>query len=191
MRCIEPSCNEMKDIEEFALDRTRKYNRAPRCKSCAYKRLMQWREDNPEKYAAQRARANERRSGGRTRKPARPWKSWAGRTRTNHKTKGCDVSGLPKGALEKMGSEATHCPICTLPLEWDKRPKRGEPGQPTAPTLDRVYNDTVLTPDNVWIVCARCNEAKGSMRFDEFLLYCRSVADRYEEWIAKLQEPEE
>jgi len=181
-RCCEPDCREMKDVEKFSNDASRKTGLSPRCKTCQAKRVRQWRT------ASKDAAEND---GDATNRAqwllTKPWKYWSNRTRTNHRSRGYDVSGLSRSDLEEKAEATEFCPICGVRLNWDFAARKRHDGD--TPTLDRIHNDNVLTPENVWVVCHRCNGAKGAMSFAEFVRHCQTVGERFSGWLAEHEGP--
>ena len=49
--------------------------------------------------------------------------------------------------------------------------------QPNSPTLDRINNENVITNENIWIICSRCNATKLDRTLSEFIDYCQYIID--------------
>ena len=144
--------------------------------------MSNWRQTRKEYVASPEGTAEARRAQWMKTKP---WRGWTSRTRMNHKAKGYDLSGLTGAALTKKAEETENCPICGVQLNWSPEARQRGKLAMDAPTLDRIYNETTLTADNVWILCRRCNESKGTMRFEEFVRYCANVAASFAQWLSE------
>lgn len=50
-----------------------------------------------------------------------------------------------------------------------------------SPTLDRIDSKRGYIPTNVWVICNRCNRAKGSLSPQELLQLAQAVLRKMEE----------
>lgn len=73
--------------------------------------------------------------------------------------------------VQKLFENATTCPICGVKFTHEL----GNGNHPSAPSLDRKTNDMTLCSNNIWIICHRCNRAKGELQMEEFYKYCETV----------------
>lgn len=44
-----------------------------------------------------------------------------------------------------------------------------------SPSLDRKFNENIMTLDNTWIICSRCNSLKSNNTLECLIKYCRDV----------------
>ncbi len=107
-----------------------------------------------------------------------PKRVWAARTLGGHRQRGFEVE-ITVDLLFDLALYTEECWICGCELDWSVGTK-GK-AKPNSPTLDRINNDSVLTLDNVQIICYRCNMAKSTMSMDEFTDYCTAVSERLRE----------
>lgn len=105
---------------------------------------------------------------------ANPYKDWALRVVSVHKTKRFNVE-LNSTELETLARKTANCNLCNVPLDWIKRTQTN----PSSPTLDRTDNENTLTEATVQIVCKRCNTAKSDMTLKAFIDYCEMVAVKF------------
>ena len=73
--------------------------------------------------------------------------------------------------------------MCDEPLDWEYGTGRND----NSPTLDRVNNENILTLDNTWIICSRCNATKHNRTMKEFINYCTMISDKFRKEIITLQ----
>lgn len=77
--------------------------------------------------------------------------------------------------LRDIAIKTEVCPICGGTLDYSR-------GKGTildnSPSLDRKNNEDVLTKDNVWIICNKCNRSKSNRTIKEFIDYCQMVASK-------------
>jgi len=87
----------------------------------------------------------------------------------NHKHRGYDVR-ITTDELVELYKATTHCPICGIELCH----AYGSKGQrDNAASIDRKENSKVMTKENIWIICQRCNTMKGNQTMKEY--YHRSL----------------
>jgi len=106
-----------------------------------------------------------------------PFKYWSKKTIYDHKRKGYKIY-FNLEQLFEMAKFTSYCSICGRKLNWNYGDKKKF--QINSPSLDRKDNSNILTLDNVWIICNRCNRVKGSMLLKEFLKYCKRVVKQNE-----------
>lgn len=107
-----------------------------------------------------------------------PHKIWAKSSIHSHKKRGYDID-LTIDELELIAKNTIVCPICGVTLDYDQR-KRSKCGpSKNSPSMDRIYNETSINKDNVWIICLSCNASKQDRSMLEFVDYCKQVVDVY------------
>ena len=101
------------------------------------------------------------------------FRTWATSRIFNKKYLGMDI----KFSIEWLAGKArntTHCELCGHELDYNA----GKDYSCYA-SLDRINNEIVLTEDNVWIVCYRCNTTKSNRTLTEFIDYCELITKRW------------
>ena len=98
---------------------------------------------------------------------------WCDTTLENHRRK--FKVHISKKELLKLAKETLYCPLCGCHLNWYYT----NHGDMNCPQFDRKDNETKLTLDNIWIVCRRCNIAKGKMPLAKFVGYCELIYKRF------------
>lgn len=146
-----PRCKEKKDINEFYKDKKTKDGLHYSCKKC----LIEHHRKYHKKY---------------------PIKIWCQRTLGQHKHKGYTVRFTFKDLL-LIAKKTKYCSICNTKLNW--KHKNGKRYINNSPSLDRKDNGSILTLDNVQIICDRCNMTKLDRSMKEFIEYCASVCDKF------------
>jgi len=100
---------------------------------------------------------------------------WASNTLSSHKGRGFKVN-IPLEELQHLAIETLYCPVCGDKIDWSlNKGKHTE----NSPTLDRKENENTINLENSWIICYRCNRAKGKNSLPEFVMYCETVYKRY------------
>jgi len=114
----------------------------------------------------------ERRKQNRKYVENHPHLKWAGDTIGNHKARG-HLIVISANELEKIAKQMVYCPICDCKLKWG-------PGKlsNSSPTLDRKSNENIIDKNSIWIICKRCNSSKQDRTIEEFIEYCKMVADK-------------
>lgn len=101
-----------------------------------------------------------------------PHASWVTGTMTNHRKSGHNIL-FTKEWLLNLAKNTSNCPLCGESIDWEVGNKRIL--QQNSPSLDRKNNAIDLTEEEVWIICYRCNSAKGPHTVQEFLNYCKHI----------------
>lgn len=101
-------------------------------------------------------------------------RAWAGMALRSHRKKG-QIVNITTDELYNLALDKKTCPICGKVLSWGGKNGRI---RSHSPSLDRINNENELNLSNVWIICARCNAAKGGMTMKEFVEYCELVVSR-------------
>lgn len=130
------------------------------CHNCTKKTIYQKRE---REYGIKRMLA------------ANPRILWAQMCINNHKRNGFDIQ-LTRYELGEMALKTDICPICDVPLAWGYL--NGKKLR-NSPSLDRINNEKHITKDNVQIICLFCNRTKITRTMQEFIDYCKHVANKY------------
>jgi hypothetical protein len=103
-----------------------------------------------------------------------PRHNWANTVIHSHRARGIDVR-LSYEELIAFAETKDRCAYCETPLNWNYGTKKGRV-QYNSPTADRINNERFLDLNNIRIVCYRCNMTKGEGTMDEFISYCKRIA---------------
>jgi len=104
---------------------------------------------------------------------------WALNTiKTHSKREGYTVN-ISIEELQTLAKNTKFCSYCGRELNWERGTK-GKSPKSENPTLDRIYNSNIMNLSNCKIVCMRCNTTKGYHTMKEFIEYCRSVVNHYD-----------
>lgn len=92
-----------------------------------------------------------------------------GQSLRQHKLKGIDIIGSNK---EFMHTYTGHCALCgeEFDLFADDRRHKG--------SIDRINNDSYMTPDNIQWLCYSCNTGKQDMTNEEYIAKCKRIIER-------------
>lgn len=101
---------------------------------------------NPKYYEAQKRYAAKN-----------PEKVWAMQTIVRHR-KNFTVKVTVQDLLE-IAKNTKFCIYCGEKLIWE----RGKGKNTFGPSLDRKDNEKILTPQNVQVICCRCNSRKANI----------------------------
>ncbi len=77
--------------------------------------------------------------------------------------------------LSKLAFTTTHCNLCGKKLVYN-----AEGIYANFASLDRIDNEDVLTEDNTWIVCYKCNTTKSNRTLKEFIEYCTMISQKWD-----------
>lgn len=132
------------------------------CTPCARESQHQRRAADPEHY----------REMGRSSNAADPYRAFARGTIRDHRRTGCTIN-FSIDDLVAPARATPDCPICRCALNWDySKPRRSADD---SPTLDRINNNTVLSINDVQVICHSCNRTKSDRTAAEFAEWCRIV----------------
>lgn len=161
------TCNKCK--RELSEDRFSKRGSGLRkvCKDCQTESQRKWRKLNPDKQSATNKRAIDNMSDTLL------YSHRASAKKRNDKR---FKTELTVTELHTIVLTTEYCPICGTKLDYTKGKKHGKDN---SPSLDRINNDDVVTKDNVWVICNRCNRTKSNRSMKEFTDYCVMVASKY------------
>jgi 5-methylcytosine-specific restriction endonuclease McrA len=90
----------------------------------------------------------------------------------NHKDMGFDVQ-VTYDELIAIVVETSTCKYCGEEIDYTSGGHRMN-----GPSMDRVENGSVITKDNVAVICRRCNANKGARSHEEFVDYAAMVLNR-------------
>ena len=98
---------------------------------------------------------------------ANPRRWWSKQTLCAHRTKlGCKVV-ITLDEMHARAEATDYCEHCKCLLDYGPKDRTG--GQANSPSLDRkVAGSDILSMDDVWILCHKCNSTKGKRSMDEF-----------------------
>jgi len=156
-------CKKKKDISKFCKNKNEKDGLNCHCKKCTAKYYQKNKKQIEKKHKEWIAE--------------RPHRYWAMNSLTRHRQKGYIVK-ITIDELEKLAKQTQRCSICGFLLKWGYGSKQGKPAS-SSPTLDRMNNDKILTIKNIQILCYHCNAAKRTKTMEEFIEYCKMVANKY------------
>lgn len=97
-------------------------------------------------------------------------RNWCSHTLWAHKKRNFEVLITPS-ELYDIVSNIKSCAICGKPVEWWPTGKLTH----ASPTLDRKYNENIISHNNIQILCHQCNMGKGQMSNDEYINHCIRV----------------
>lgn len=158
-------CKQLKSRDEFSKSTRSVRGKCDWCKSCMAKYHAEYAKTHLEKL----------------RNDAREWynkspRAWAAGALRSHRNRGHIVNITPE-ELYKFALDKKICPICGQTLSWGKKNGRI---RANSPSLDRIKNEKEINIDNIWIICAKCNMAKGESSMEDFIKYCKTVIKRTE-----------
>lgn len=158
-------CNKIKNRNEFSKSHRAVRGTADWCKKCVAEYHVKYAQNNKEKL----------------RNDAREWynkspRGWANGALRSHRNRGHEIN-ITTDELYNYALDKKTCPVCGETLSWGKN--NGHI-RSHSPSLDRINNEKELNIKNVWIICAKCNMAKGELCMKEFVEYCRNVVARSE-----------
>lgn len=170
----------------FVKDNDRICGLASWCKNCTSdqraKTIDHRREHDREYYAKNKDKSKAYRKANavsikekqRLNKAKRRHLYWAHSTISGHTARGFHVS-ITVEDLHRLAIETPTCPICGIDMKW-------EAGKiaPNSPTLDRINNGNDIRLDNIWILCHRCNTMKRDLPMNEFVRFCKMVAQKFD-----------
>ena len=110
-----------------------------------------------------------------------PKHAWAHCVIKTHKGDGY-VMHITTSELEKIAENVSNCPLCGCALDWT--PLKGKKS-PNSPSIDRINNGHMLSPENIMIICSKCNSTKLDRSFMEFYEYCKGCVVSMENIINK------
>ena len=160
-------CHQVKPISEFGVSNRYAGGHRTWCRDCRKEDHKRYYKQNAENISQ---RTSEYQKG-------HPREYWAYSTMFGHKRRGCEVLVSRKELID-LAYSVDFCEICGDSLDWGLIGKNGSPLD-NSPTLDRTNQEKVLALHNVQIVCSRCNVSKNSRTMQEFIDYCKLVAQRY------------
>ena len=99
-------------------------------------------------------------------KERHPIRHWAADAIASHRKKKHAVLFNAKQLENFVNLVGDKCQLCGLgfaPDFWRRR------------SLDRKNNESILTLENVQIICTGCNSMKRSRRNDDFIAHCRRI----------------
>ena len=159
-------CEEVKDLNHYYTDRTRKDGLTNQCKSCKYKYDKEYskkRKKYFKKYYKENAQVyvdyNERRRERHSLEP---------RIRMND---GARRRALKKGleynlkSYKDLPEVPVFCPILGIPLVSNRGSKNG--GSDNSPSLDRINNDRGYIIGNLQIISRKANQMKSNGSFED------------------------
>jgi len=89
---------------------------------------------------------------------------------SSHRNRGYEIL-ITSAEIKKKMDETVCCPLCGQEIDYSRTPKDIF----KMPSVDRINNESYLSIDNTWIICRRCNTAKGNLPLKEFVEYCKRI----------------
>jgi len=175
-------CDEVKSFNNFHRDKNYKEGYTCWCKECT-------RKQHREHYAKNKERVLKNQKdyyyNNRSKVLARNKEYqknhlrefWVTGTLHSHKHSGKEIYISRKELLSFVYDSKT-CEICDCKLNWTSKGKKGRLVN-NSPTLDRINNEKFLAPHNVQIVCHSCNTRKHIGTMEEFIDYCKMIAEKF------------
>lgn len=158
-------CNVVKDITDFPKDKHGKFGVRSECKLCKNIRHNNYLKLNPDKLSIYR----------KTDAMNNPISHWCRGVIQSHRRSGYIIKFTAK-ELSTFVLNTPVCNYCGCKLSHDvPYGERGLIPKTNHPTLDRINNESVLTLDNVEIICWKCNSTKLNRTKEEFYEYCRGI----------------
>ncbi len=158
-------CKRLLDDSEFGHTTQTKSGLRCYCHTCERIRNKDLREKDPEDFNKRKKYYSER-SGIEV---------YCQRALTSKREREKYDVALTIKELRNIATRTKVCPICGVTIDYSR-------GKGTildnSPSLDRINNENVLTKDNVWIICNKCNRTKSNRTLKEFVEYCQMVASK-------------
>lgn len=107
-------------------------------------------------------------------KDANPLRSWAGHSISCKKMDSRFTVTLTVDELVKKAT--THCPLCGCELNYGSKGQGKAKVESCSPSLDRIDNSNIVSNDNTWVICFKCNATKSDRTLQEFIDYCKKIA---------------
>lgn len=145
-------CNKSLPLTNFSKSKKNKDGLDSRCKECVGKISKSFETD-----------------------PKYRFKRWAMNTIKSH-SKHFKIEFSLEFLIE-MAKQTSHCPLCGCELNWS-RGNKGRRPRYNNPSLDRFYNEEVMTESNIKIICHRCNTVKSDGSYEEMINYCKEIIAR-------------
>lgn len=158
-------CGEEKTIDHFYKSKSNRSGFMSHCKKCGHEACRISFQRNKKKYY----------KTAKTFRESHPRWAWANDTLKAHRKRGFNVIVSLK-ELTKIAEDTDHCFLCGTKLRY-----RGEFGKmiPSSASWDRLYNEDEMRMDNTAILCSMCNRTKGERPLNQFIEYCKMIADKF------------
>ena len=175
-------CDAVKSFDNFHRDKKYKNNRTGWCKECIREHHREYYKQNKSEilkkqkvyYENNREKISKRTS---LYQKNHRRECWVTTTLFNHNKSGYDIC-INRDELLSFVYDSKTCEICDCKLNWTSKGKKGRLVN-NSPTLDRMDNEKFLAPHNVQIVCHSCNTRKHIGTMEEFVNYCKMIADKF------------
>jgi hypothetical protein len=196
-------CKEGLPLEQFNKDSSKKDGKSNRCKACQLIYNRQWKKANPDKVRVYRKEARARESTQARNKRLQRKRKWYYANREillpQMKQRRIGKEGYLKTMLASAKSRAKecnlqfdinmeylwsiatdHCPVDSLPFDWERRLETDKSLPLTTPSLDRIDSSQGYIKGNVKIIGWKWNAKKSNMNLNDLLLlveYVRSATE--------------
>ena len=159
------SCGKYKPTTDFYKKTSSKDGFNYLCKACDSKKRSDLRFKNIVE-TLKRERLSSRKY-----KDKNPFRFRALTTYNDHKRSG-KIMNITVNDIEKLLETSDICPLCGT--KYNKQYGHGRTNN--SQSLDRIDNSIIINNENVWIICYKCNIAKGNMTVEEFISYCKQIS---------------
>jgi len=156
-----PRCKRVLPLEEFTFDKRTKTGRTSFCKKCNSKMHKEW-------YAKpQNKKWNYDRS--QKWKQEHPIVEWASDIIQSHKASGYKIKFSAR-ALSDFATNNQSCWLCGGAVIFG-----AGRGNPLSATIDRIFNEEILTLANINLAHFACNAGKSNSSLQEFVQRCKDT----------------
>jgi hypothetical protein len=163
------TCNRELDEKEFTSDKRMIGGKRNTCKQCDRDRIYAWRIKNPEKFKAIHKKYYT------TKDNRKNYCSAAIQHKRNSKKYEVIITSKE---LLAIAISTVYCPICGTKINYERGKCKISHD---SPSLDRINNEKILTKENCWIICQRCNTTKSDRSMNDFIEYCNTVIKKFRE----------
>jgi 5-methylcytosine-specific restriction endonuclease McrA len=162
-------CKEEKDISFFGKNAHHNDNIHHYCKICQNEIAKEYRENNHNKVlnSVKKYRENENNK----------YKLFASSTFNDHKRYKQFIVNITKYEIEQLALNTNKCIYCDIELNYNRGKKYKT--MLNSPSLDRTNNEKEININNIQIICHRCNTIKHDMTHKEFVIYCKTIVDKF------------
>lgn len=158
-------CGNLLPLDDFVKSSHCKDGYRNTCKDCKNARQSELYLLNQEQYKNKRIEWTRN----------NPKKRWATVSINQHKKSGNKINFTVD---DLINIAVDVCPICGCKLVYGYK-GTGKVSS-NSPSLDRKFNDDILTPENIWVICHKCNAHKQDKPLPEYVEYCKLIINKYE-----------
>lgn len=162
-------CKEEKDISLFGRNVNHDDNKHHYCKVCQNEIAKIYRENNHKKVLDSVTKYRN--------DPNNKYKLFASSTFNDHKRYDKYILNITKDEINHLAMNTHKCIYCNVELNYNRGNKHKT--EPNSPSLDRINNENIINIKNIQIICHRCNTIKHDMSHNEFVIYCKNIANKF------------